>query len=413
MKVLLSALYPYLYVFFCFLLPLDQYAKSVPNIVLIALIAIFPFIVKKEMFHSLKKNELYIFIALVVFITINSLLFNDISEDISVIKKMASAILLFVLFIPIKKTKNLHLTIIGSVLVSIVFCLVNMYFFYLEQGAFNFANGPLIEEVLIIDRLYLGFFCVLSIVSSLGLIGNTFKSSNKWYFANIVLCTVFVLLISSRLAIILLVLLFFLRIFYSRHKKKYSFFLLGISIIVIGAFMLNKNLQERFFYTQTPEDQSYVELFKRWEPRVVIWNCSKEILTEKDALSFGLGFYKTKDFLVECYSKSIENQSRREYFISKRFNAHNQFLDLLLSAGILSLLLFLLFFIVVIKNNYKDFYKMSLIVSMLFFVAIECVFHRQLGGYYFGIFLVLVLFKNSEISHQVIKKTTKVILTKN
>ena len=392
MRVIISAIYPYLYVFFCFLLPLDQYAKSVPNIVLIALIAIFPFVVKKEMFLSLKRNEVYIFVGLILFIAINSLLFNDISADLSIIKKMASAILLLVLFIPIKKTKNLHLTIVGSVLVSIIFCLVNMYFFYMEQGEFNFANGPLIEQVLIIDRLYLGFFCVLSIVSSIGLIGNTFKSSNKWYFANIVLCTVFVLLISSRLAIVLLVLLFFLRIFYSKNKKKYSLFLIGISVIVVSAFMLNKNLQERFFYTQTQSDQDYVALFKRWEPRVVIWDCSKEILVEKTPVLTGLGFYKTKEYLVACYEDGIENKSRRDYFISKRFNTHNQFLDFLLSAGAFSLLLFLLLFYILIKNNYRDFYKMSLVVSMLFFVTIECVFHRQLGGYYFGIFLVLVLF---------------------
>ena len=398
MRVILSAIYPYLYVFFCFLLPLDQYAKAIPNIVLIALLAIFLFIVKKEIFLSLKRTEVYIFVGLVIFLAINALLFNDISADISIIKKMASSILLLVLFIPIKRTKNLHLTIVGSVLISIIFSLVNLYFFYMEEGVFNFANGAFIEDVLIIDRLYLGFFCVLSIVSSFGLIGNTFKSSNKWFFANIVLCTVFVLLISSRLAIVLLLLLFVLRIFYSKHKKKYAFFMLGISLIIIAAFSLNKNLQERFFYTQTPSEQGYVELFKRWEPRVVIWDCSKEILQNKGAVMTGLGFYKTKEYLVECYGESITDQSRREYFIKKRFNAHNQFIDLLLSAGIFSFLLFVLLFYVLIKNNFRAFYKMSLVASMLFFVAVECVFHRQLGGYYFGIFLVLILFDQSEKS---------------
>ncbi|QNJ97476.1 O-antigen ligase family protein [Constantimarinum furrinae] len=401
MIAILKSIYPYLFLFFCFVLPLDKYATSVPNIVLIALVVIFPFVVRKENFKILLKREVIIFSAFILVVFFNSLLFHDFERDLTILKKIMASLLLIVLAIPLERTENLKKTVIISVLICIAISLYHLYFFYMREGEFNFAYGGEINEVLIIDRLYLGFLCVISVISSIGLIGNKYNEYNKWYFANIVLCSGFVLLISSRVAILLLILLFFLKIFYSKKKKEYVFFFLGIIGLMVVAFMLNKNLSERFFYTHSAQqEKGYIELFKKMEPRVIIWQCNYNIAKEENFALTGMGFYETKDRLVECYSETVTPNRRKNYFMESRFNSHNQFMDLVLSSGILATLLFSLIFISFFLKKWNYFFATALILALVSFASIESFFHRQLGAYYFGIVLIFLLMESKDSIHQ-------------
>lgn len=397
MREILKSIYPFLFLTFCFALPLDKYATAVPNIILIALLIFFPFVVKKEDFKKLFRKEVIVFTALVVYLVINSLLFQDYNNDFSIIKKIAASLLLIILFIPLDNTKKLKKAIIASVLTCIIICLVNLYWFYINEGEFNFASGGAVDEVLIIDRLYLGFLCVLSIIASLGLMGGKYNDDNKWYFSNIVLNIGFVLLISSRVAILLLIILFLLKIFYTKNRKEYLFFFVGIIGIIVVAFALNKNLQERFFYSHNSKtNKSYLEQIKVWEPRFVIWGCNYSISQNEDFLLTGLGFYKTKNLLVSCYSDDIKKEDKRNYFIEQKFSPHNQFFDFLLSTGIIGGLLFSILLILLFYNYKHSYFKTALLLSIFVFAFIECFFHRQLGGYIFSIICILILFPSKQ-----------------
>ena len=54
MKVLLSAIYPYIYLLLFFTIPFDDYVRALPNILLVVLVLAFPFVVKKEDFEKIK-----------------------------------------------------------------------------------------------------------------------------------------------------------------------------------------------------------------------------------------------------------------------------------------------------------------------------------------------------------------------
>lgn len=391
---LIRSVYPYIFLFFCFTIPLDKYATAVPNIVLITLLALFPFAVKKEHFQKILRREVLLFFGLIAFVAVGALFFQDMERDMVVIKKIAAAGLLLLLYIPLEKTENLLKTLIIATLVCIGICLYNMYWLYLSEGSFDFSAGPHVNDVLIIDRLYLGFLSILSIVASVGLIGNKYSDYNKWYFGNIVLNVLFILLISSRIGVLLLLGIFLLRILYSKKRLPYLLFFAGIALITIVSFSLNKNLQERFFYTSTiNKDRSYIELVKHWEPRIIIWDCATDILEEDpNSALIGNGFYKTKDLLVDCYAGSIEEEEKRNYFIGERFNTHNQFLDFLLSYGLVPMLLFLWLFVTMIARNRKSYVKMAMVLSLLAFSLIESYFHRQIGAYFFSVSLIIILF---------------------
>ncbi len=401
MRVLIKSLYPYLFLSFCFVIPLDKYATAVPNIILVALLVSFPFAVTKQDFAKLLKKEIIIFAGLVTLIAFNTFFYHEMTRDVVVLKKIASSLLLIVLFIPLEKTENLKKTLIVSVLVCIIICLYNLYWFYMEEGVFNFSSGSVINDILIIDRLYLGFLCVISIIASIGLIGEKYNDYNKWYFANIVLCVAFVLLISSRIAILLLIVLFFLKMFYTENRKKYLLFFIGIVGIVLVSFMLNKNLNERFFFTHSTQKGkiSYIELASKWEPRVVIWECNYAIFKEDPALLVGNGFYNVKDKLANCYQEKIQQSERRKYFVEQRFNPHNLFVDFIISSGLLAGALFIILLGFMFIRNRTSYFKMAAVLSIIAFAFIESFFHRQIGAYIFAIIIILIIYpKTKEVS---------------
>jgi O-antigen ligase len=185
-----------------------------------------------------------------------------------------------------------------------------------------------------------------------------------------------------------------LKILYAKKKVLYGLIFIGLMTVTASAFVVNKNLGERFFYTQSKASgKSYFELLKSWEARVVIWDCGVNILSSQTPILIGNGFYGTKDKLLECYKTTIDRKEKRDYFVSKGFNPHNTFLDFLLSYGIIAFSLFVILMGLLFKRVRFSYTQTALYVSLVCFSLIESYFQRQLGGYYFGFIFILLLFK--------------------
>ena len=105
MKAVISSVYPYLFLFFCFILPLDKYATAAPNLILIALIVLFPFVIKRRHLLKLKSIPFIILGSLILMVLFNSIIFNEFQEDIPIIRKVLSSFLIIVLFLPLENTK--------------------------------------------------------------------------------------------------------------------------------------------------------------------------------------------------------------------------------------------------------------------------------------------------------------------
>ena len=107
MKAVISSVYPYLFLFFCFILPLDKYATAAPNLILIALIVLFPFVIKKRHLQKLKSIPFIILGSLILMVLFNSIIFNEFQEDMPIIRKVLSSFLIIVLFLPLENTKKI------------------------------------------------------------------------------------------------------------------------------------------------------------------------------------------------------------------------------------------------------------------------------------------------------------------
>lgn len=395
MKNKILLLYKFLFVLLCCSIPYFKIASAVPNICLIGLIALFPFVVKKEDFRKFLKMPFYIFGGLVLFLIVNMLFFQEVKLELKIIQKLTSVVALILFSIPLNNLTWLKKGIVGSVGLCVFISLIKIGIYIVETNNFEFAEGNIIRDLLLVDRLYFGFFCIVSILSSLSLFQEKIIEK-KWLLINITINVLFVLLISSRIAVFLLIILAITSGFYTKQKLKMLFTLFGLAIVLITAFSINKNLGERFFYTQSEDsNKSYIELAKIWEPRFVIWSCAMDIGKNETNLWLGNGFYKTKDKLVNCYDRTISKEDRRTYFIAQRFNPHNQFIDFTLSYGFIAGSFFMVLFILLLLKYYKNFITMGYVMSLASFCLIECIFHRQMGAYYFGIVFILLVFNSN------------------
>ena len=400
MKVTLDNIYTVLFSVLCFSLAFigDRF-YAIPNGINISLVLIFPFLVNKQKFinHIVKKPIVW-FAVFLSFILVKSVLLGHFLEDISVIKKLSQVLLLLILSCGIKpkSTETLKSGVVLGTFIAVIYSIIKIGIIVIQTTTFNFAKGPIINETLPVQRLYLGLLCTISLIL---VIEKFFKNRQKLNLFLAVLFTLFVFLIAARIAIIsvLIVIIYYVFIMI-KAKYKYIVLLLIISTTSM-VVLLNNNLSKRILHLDDTFRESYVDKIAMHEPRFLIWKYSYEALQSTN-LFLGNGFNRTEEKLVSSYKK-IPQLKKSAWFINKRFNTHNQYLDIALSQGFIGLSLFLIFLFqlfVIAKKSHSDF---LLLLSALIYMLVYNNFHRVIGVYIFSLIFIFILEKSN---YQKLKK---------
>jgi O-antigen ligase len=400
MKVTLDNIYTVLFSVLCFSLAFigDRF-YAIPNGINISLVLIFPFLVNKQKFinHIVKKPIVW-FAIFLSFVLVKSVLLGHFLEDISVIKKLSQVLLLLILSCGIKpkSTETLKSGVVLGTFIAVIYSIIKIGIIVIQTTTFNFAKGPIINETLPVQRLYLGLLCTISLIL---VIEKFFKNRQKLNLFLAVLFTLFVFLIAARIAIIsvLIVIIYYVFIMI-KAKYKYIFLLLIISTTSM-VVLLNNNLSKRILHLDDTFRESYVDKIAMHEPRFLIWKYSYEALQSTN-LFLGNGFNRTEEKLVSSYKK-IPQLKKSAWFINKRFNTHNQYLDIALSQGFIGLSLFLIFLFqlfVIAKKSHSDF---LLLLSALIYMLVYNNFHRVIGVYIFSLIFIFILEKSN---YQKLKK---------
>ncbi len=394
MRILLSAIYPYAFLLLYLIIPFDNYIRALPNILLAILVVAFPFIVKKEDFNKLKSLPIAIFFGLFAYLCLNSFFAGRLPDDFNIIKKVMIAVGLAILYIPVADVKKINTAIIFSALAAIVFSVYNFVLITDATGNFALGESPQVVESLLIDRLYLGLLSTFSILISFQAISKKYHPNNNYHLANIFINVLFIILIASKIAVISLFVLLLIRQFYGQRKIWKVLIAAGAITAVVGLFFILKNEKSDQLYTNEVVDNNapaFIENSMNYEIRAVVWKCASEIINDEGFSFFGLGFEQTSDKLVSCYETKITDPQKRNEFLTAEYNTHNQFIDFYLSAGFIALLLFLLFICVAFLKIRKQFFAMVMLAILIMYCSIENVFHRQIGAYYIGFILIVLM----------------------
>ena len=394
MRFSLNKIYTSLFFIICFSLSFigDKF-YAIPNGANIALALLFPFVINwSQLAKRLNKKPVIWFAVFIFFIFFKSVFMSYFIEDISQIKKLFQVLLLLILSFGLKEKSvgYLKLGIVLGTLTACVYSLIKICIIVFQTGVFNFTKGPLINETLPVQRLYLGLLCTFSLIFVLE---RLLKNRKKYNFFLAVFFIFFTFLIAGRIAVISV--LFIIIYYVFTFLKSYMRYIAVLSIFVlisITAFT-NNNLSKRLFHSEDNFRTTYFEKIEMHEPRFLIWKYSFEILKETNLIT-GNGYSKTTEKLVNEY-KNISQEKKRNWFIDKEFNTHNQYLDILISQGVLAALIFIVFLVQVFKVAKKSHTNILLLTSMLIYMTVYNNFHRLIGVYLFSLILIVILSKDN------------------
>lgn len=399
--------YPFLFGLLFFLTPFDDYVRALPNILLVVIAIGFFLIAEKRDFKKLKNPIFILFSCFLIYLLCNSLITGHWNENLKVTEKLLLSLALIILAIPIKDFRVVLKAVILSSVFVIIFSLYRISLLIAKTGVFEFGNSQNAIDALIIDRLYVGLICILGVLFSYLILKTKSFRKKSFYWFTFVINFLFVFFIASRIAILILIILIFLKQLYRpKFLKRLLIVFISVSAFLAIAFLLNDNLGKRFFYnTDYNSHQNLVQKTLAWEPRTVIWSCSGNLMSNKQITISGMGFSKIREELINCYDKEIVNPERRLWFLQEKYNTHNQYIDFYLGIGVAGALLFISMFILSLVQYKKQFFPTAFITTLFLFGVIESYFYRQMGSYYFGLILILILFENFNL--QVEKNSKK------
>ena len=188
---------------------------------------------------------------------------------------------------------------------------------------------------------YISMYLTMAILFLLQRMFDTTKEQYlKYYSAGILFFFVQLFQLSARTSLAVAVLTFLLAAFFYLRKgeilrlKKWHF--ISILLFATLSYFALQGFNNRFnqvsnAMTSTPADQVQPE-YNSTTGRLEIWKESLEIL--QDNWFIGTGTGDVKDELMKTYEKH-----QFHYALEKKLNAHNQFLQIWLTLGIVGLLL--------------------------------------------------------------------------
>lgn len=393
--------YTLIFSILCMMIPFTEHLKAIPNIILGLLASLFLFVVKKNDWRILNNFSAYSFLAIIAVVILGIIGMNR-NEDFSFLSKLIIAAGLVLLSIPIKDFKKpLYFFLSGAsilLLISAIKLIVNYYTF----GNFRMDVGSEVNNLLMGERPFLGFIYLLSFCISIFLAQiEKNKAVKIALYISILTFSAFILFISARLSLLSLIVILFISIFYTQNKIRTLIVTSGSTLVILVLTISNPNFTNRFtagFQNLEMSIQNMIQV----EPRSHIWGCSYKIGGIDSVPLLGYGFRNTVEKLTDCYSKhdKFQNESHRNYFVTSRFNTHNQFINFYLSSGLISVVLFIIFFISLIKSNYRNYIGLALVISLFFFCCFENVLSRQMGAMLFGLTYIFSFFiKNLVDNH--------------
>ena len=192
--------------------------------------------------------------------------------------------------------------------------------------------------------------------------------------------------ISSRAGILIsliLVPLYFIFKFRQIGKMRYSWIWIILILVALVPLIL-KNQRVDYLYGRLIGNQDGYE--RKKDPRLVIWKSALEIANKNLLLGVGVGDVR-EELSVE-YMRIGEIQMAKE-----RFNAHNQFLEVLLENGIIGLIIFISIFVCMFYiafSNKNLLYIMFILMTLMFFMF-ETVLYRLAGVSFFSLFSFILI----------------------
>ncbi|SNR87920.1 O-antigen ligase [Flavobacterium sp. ov086] len=367
----------------------------------------------KNFWSKEKTTQLLLFSTLFIIFAFSLLYSDDINTGIKFVVRLLPTVLFPVIFL--FNDKNfLNATRFSNV--TSIYCLaVVLILIFLHLALFHeLYNSDLrfwdfrqhIESKIKVHGTYLAMWVGFAIIVLVYKIKS--KTSSKKY--PIVFLMIFMIsyffywqyIIGSRMPFVATIIVCFFCLF--KNPKQMiiaTFFVIVLTIILVSKV---DRLGERFEKLKTynfsfPEgkyEDNYPNISNE-QIRNGIYYCSYETLKLEPILGYGIGDADAK--LQSCYDEKFTNTDTYKII---SYNSHNEYLNIILSSGILGLVLFLFSQYYFLKKALNR--KIGIYISFLLFIFLnfcfENILSRHDGVIFFGFFNSLLFFQNRNLNEK-------------
>lgn len=362
---------------------------------------------RKDVFANLKLlylNKLALVLIITYLVIVVSALFSDnrIESFATLERKLSYLVFPILLLISINESyiKKITFSFCIATFLAIIYSLIKALIHYNITKDINVFFYHELGSALSLNAIYFSIYCAFSFFSVLHYYPQI-PSSKRYIllFFALVFFLAIVLLSSKNILFVVLIGLIY-NLFKQRfliRSKLYVWFLVSVPILLIW---LIKPVKNRFLTELNSKTEVvFLDSFRYDTPftgftlRIVIWKNCFEILNEKKSWLFGVGVGDFQDLLNNKY------KSEGMYIGNKQlgdtgywgYNPHNQWIESLLSMGLIGLILlgFLVIFFFQQVNENK-FLLGNLLLLIFFSVSLtECVLSTNKGMVFFLFFISL------------------------
>ena len=392
--VLFSGFFTALCALFFFMVPFNgkfysffglQQQSNFLSVVLVLLLVFSPF-VKGWDPRGLSKNKVFrLFLLFFAFYLVSELFITPSDKGLGELVKKLSFVVIPILILANPtffdaQNKKLFLSYFLGVLFTVLYLDVKAILFFIETSTIPvYANYTLFTH-----PTYLGANVLLAFVFFLSFYIKSKRSIKhavlQLLVAYVLLAHLFVILSKAALICAIIVFVSFAIFLLFRHRKKLVYYLLiGLlpCVLVFASFRSVRlafvKVQSRFKELENYENKDGSTSF-----RFQIVKGLPELMSDK--LLTGAGVGNEESVLLAYYKK--QDWSRA---ISKKYNSHNQFIQISLSVGVIGAVLFIALMLIPLFQDRQKGDKVILICFIVLFCT-EAMLERQAGIVLFMLF---------------------------
>ena len=238
---------------------------------------------------------------------------------------------------------------------------------------------------------YLSIYTAISLLAFLYLLFNKKALQQKWVYiiCTVVLCVGLIQLSSRAVFIAFLIVFNLVFPFFLFHGKKRIIFFLTASFISVAVLLLIfkvDSFKTRYISELKTDLKGDVKIIENTEPRLARWKGLMELVKKSPVVGYGTG--AERKLLKEKYFE-------KGLYISyvNEFNAHSQYLSILLRFGIIGLALFIyiLYFGFVNAIRKKDIVFLSFLVIIAVVSVSENYLDMDRGIFFYSFFFSIFL----------------------
>lgn len=234
----------------------------------------------------------------------------------------------------------------GVILAGII-CISNALYLFLEHGSYDPFFYHQLSSAIHINAVYLSAYAVFSIIILLNVSEARLKNTSRLLITFLLIMCV---LLSSKMMLFILVLYLVFHIAKRTKNNTYKKFgAAGLVMVCVLIFVI-PDVQKRFrsefsskFNVIGLDQYAYDTPFSGSSLRLVLWKQSFNILSAENAWLTGVGSGDFQDKLNQKYMETgmyVGNaQNNDKGYIG--YGPHNQYIEILLYAGVAGLLIFL------------------------------------------------------------------------